>query len=116
MEQITSELLKTIYKRAIEAAIAKFDKGEPDSIKLYDDGIIQAKWIANNRDWDDETEFLTAEDLTTDMDILAEQRKIKQEEERKQRLIYEAEQKKNREIKEKADRKATYLKLKKEFE
>lgn len=116
MEQITSELLETIYKRANEAAIAKFGKGEPDRVEIYEGGAIQVIWTANNRDWDDESDFLNAEDLTADMDILAEQRKIKQEEERKQRIIYEAEQKKNREIREKADRKAAYLKLKKEFE
>lgn len=114
--EITTELIETIYKRTNEAAIAKFGKGEPDRIELYEGGAIQVVWTANNRDWDDETDFLTAEDLIADMDVLSEQRKIKEKEDRRLRDIYEVQQQKIRDEKAKADRKSTYLKLKKEFE
>ena len=114
--EITTELIKTIYKRANEAAIAKFGNGEPDTIELYEGGKIQVVWTAYNRDCDDDKEFLNAEDLTADMDLLVEQRKIKEKEDRRLRDIYNIGQQKIRDNIDKINRKSTYLKLKKEFE
>lgn len=114
--EITNDLLKTIYTRANQFAITKFGS-EPDKIELDSDGIITARWVHYRcGEVDEETETITAENLTEDLDLVAAERAKRLEEERIKREAYEREQKRIREQREKDERKRQYEKLKKEFE
>jgi hypothetical protein len=113
--EITTELLQTLYNRANQFAITKYGS-EPDSLSLQSDGTIEAKWTHYSRCGDEsEYETITAEDLTADLDEVAEQRRKQEEEARIKREEYEKEQKRLREEREKNDRKRQYETLKKEF-
>ena len=115
---ITSELLQTIYKRAQQYAVTKWGK-EPDYIEISEDrdGIIIAKWVDYHcGDRDDNSEYISAENLTEDLDSVAEQRKKELE---RQRAEYEKKQREanqRHEEQQKERRKQEYIKLKKEFE
>lgn len=114
--EITTELLKTIYTRASQFAISKFGS-EPDRMRLEDDGTIYCKWITYGRcgDVDEQTEYITAENLTEDLDVVAAEREKRLEEKKKEREAYEKAQKTIHEEREKETRRQQYLKLKTEF-
>ena len=114
--EITSELLQTIHTRAEQYAIARWNKGTPDRIELEGGAIALAWERYRGGEWDCEYEYIVAEDLTADLDAVAEERKRKEEE---ARLAMERERKfqeEKRQAQEKERRRAEYLKLKKEFE
>ncbi len=114
--QITTELLQTIYERANQYVITKYGK-EPDRIELDTDGMITARFIDYRcGEVDEDTEYVSAENLTEDLDAVANERKQKEEAERIKRDAYNKEQEKLRNEREKERRKQDYLKLKKEFE
>jgi hypothetical protein len=114
--EITSDLLQTIYSRANQFAITKFGS-EPDRLELDSDGTITARWIDYRcGDMEEETEYISAENLTEDLDVVAAERAMRLEEERIKREAYEREQRRIREQREKEERKRQYEKLKKEFE
>ena len=112
---ITQELLETIYKRANEFATIRYGS-EPDKIQLDNEGIT-AIW-ENYRcgDYDYEYEYITADNLTEDLDEVARKRQIELEERRKAEEIKRKQEQERREKVEKERRKQDYLKLKKEFE
>lgn len=115
-QQITTELLQTIYERAIQYTIARYGN-EPDRIEVNPDGMITARWIDSR--WGEvyeDTQYISAENLTEDLDAVAKERKEKEEQERIKRDAYNKEQERKRNKLEKEKRKQEYLKLKKEFE
>jgi hypothetical protein len=116
MDQITDELLQTIYNRAKLAAVAKFGNEQPDQIHIEDGGIICVVYKGYSREYDDTEEYLNAQDLTSDLDILAMERTERLDKERKERLIKEAEEKEEYNRKEKEKRRVKYLELKREFD
>lgn len=117
MEQkITTELLQAIYERANEYAITKYGK-EPDRIEIDSDGMIIARFICYQcGNTDEEYEYISAENLTEDLEIVAKERKEKEERERIQLEEYRKAQEKLREERDKEQRRQQYLKLKNEFE
>ena len=113
--EITKDLLQTIYERANQYALTKYGS-EPHSISLEADGTIAATWTYYRcGDTDTDTEYISAENLTEDLDAVAAERRKREEEERQKRAAYEAEQKRLREQREKEERKRQYEKLKQEF-
>jgi hypothetical protein len=115
--EITTDLLKTIKQRATQFAITKFGS-EPDRMEIEDNGTLYCKWIHYGRcgDVDEETEYITAENLTEDLDAVAAERVKRLEEERIKREAYENAQKRIREERERDERKRQYEKLKLEFD
>jgi len=115
--EITSELLQTIYTRAEQYAIARWGSGKPDRIEIEIDGTISVAWEKwRGGEYDCDTEEITVDNLTSDLDAVAEERRKKEEE---ARLVMERERKfreERRLAQEKEKRRAEYLKLKKEFE
>lgn len=113
--EITTELLKMLYERATQFAITKYGS-EPDSLRFQSDGTIEAAWTHYSR-CGDETDYesITADDLTADLDVIAEERRNREEEARIKRDEYEKEQKRLREENEKNARKRQYETLKREF-
>lgn len=116
MEQITSELLQTIYKRAVQYCVAAYNNGEPDEIHIEEAGSLKAKWNAYNRDYDDDYEYFGVDKLTADLDEVYAERKRKEEEERKKQEEYNRQQEKFRKEREREERRRKYNELKKEFE
>lgn len=116
--EITQELLETIYQRANQFAIANYSNGEPDSLQLQSDGTIQAEWVSYGRcgDRDIDTEYISATDLTADLDEVAKQRREREAETKKKQQEYDAEQKRIREAREKEQRRQKFEELKKEFQ
>lgn len=112
--EITTELLKTIYDRAISYAIAKYGN-EPDRIEINEDGSIEARWWAHDRYNEDDVETFSAENLTQDLDEVAKERADKWEQERIARINRQKIEDEQRAIRDKAQRKSQYLQLKKEF-
>jgi hypothetical protein len=115
MTEITSELLQTIYNRAIQYAIAA--KGSaPDYINLEDDGRLNATWETY---WRGDTEYehiyIAGENLSDDLDAVAEKRKIDEEKQRQDAMIRAKEEQKRREENEKENRRRQFLKLQAEF-
>jgi len=112
---ITEEMIETIYRRANEYAIVRFGS-EPSRLELGENGI-QAVWEHYRcGDYDTEYEYITAENLTEDLDEVARKRKIEQEEHRRAEEIRRKEEMERRERLEKEKRRQEYLKLKSEFE
>lgn len=114
---ITTELLKTIYTRAEQYAMARWDRKSPTKIELEPDGTILVIWEYYNRGGEDyDYEYIDVENLTEDLDAVVAERKRKEEE---ARIIMERERKfqeEKRLAQEKEKRRQEYLKLKKEFE
>jgi len=78
--KITTDLLKTIYTRANQFAITKFGS-EPNRLELDSDGTITARWIDYRcGDIDENTETITADNLTEDLDVVAAERAKRLEE------------------------------------
>ncbi len=114
--EITKELLQTIYERANQYAITKFGS-EPHSLSLESDGTIAASWTHYHcGDSDTETEYITAENLTEDLDVIAAERRKKEEEAQLERKRKQLEEDQKRAEREKQNRKQQYQALKKEFE
>lgn len=111
-KEITKELIRTIYDRAIEFGKAKY-KEEPSYVELdYDDIRI----IYVDREGDREYADVSIEDLSADLDAIITERKKKEEE---ARILAEEKRKKDESIRveiEKKKRHTLYLNLKKEFE
>jgi hypothetical protein len=117
MENITDKLLETIFNRANQYALTKWNNGEPDRLELQNNGIILAVWESYRcGETEIDYETITSENLTEDLDEVAKERQIKLAE---QRRIQEEENKKRevlRKQREYDERKRKYLELKKEFE
>ena len=120
--KITEELLETIIKRAHSYATIKYGN-EPDYLKAYNDGELYAVWetyCCGNTDQAittfTDTELITAENLTEDLDEVAKQREIDREIQRKKDLEERQKTEREQQQRELAQRKEQYLKLKKEFE
>ena len=112
---ISTETLKAIYERANQFAITKRGE-EPDRLTLQDDGTICAVWTTYAcGDWDEESEDIKAEDLSANLDLVAEERRKREEEAR----IAQEEMNRQNEIarteRAKEERRQQYLKLKREF-
>ena len=114
---ITTELLKTIYTRAEQYAMARWDRKSPTQIELQEDGTIMVTWeYYRCGDYDYDYEYIDVENLTEDLDVVVQERKKKEEE---VRIIMERERKfqeEKRLAQEKEKRRQEYLKLKQEFE
>jgi hypothetical protein len=111
--EITSELLDIIQERAEEVAKAKYGS-YPDKVILSDGGI-EVRWEY----WyssENESEYLSAEELSGDLDTIVQKakefREQQQEQERLKKLRIEQQDK---ERKEEQDRNL-YLTLKKKFD
>ena len=77
--EITEELLSTIFKRAHEYAAIKYGR-QPDHFTGYKDGELYAIWDTSCcGDRSEDSELITAENLTEDLDAVAEQRKKEEE-------------------------------------
>ena len=113
--EITNEILQTIYKRAIQYSINRFGK-EPDKIELNDE-YLEAVW-ENYKcgDYDIEKQFISAENLSENLDEVYKKRIQELEEKRIQEEIRRKKEEEERKKREKECRFQDYLKLKKEFE
>ena len=113
--EITDELLETIENRAIEYFNALRNE-EPDSISIEGGQIVAEYSTYCYGDTDYEHFYANAEQLTSDLDTVREERlkakKLADEEAKKIRAKREIERKER----EKRNREIEYLKLKKEFE
>lgn len=113
---ITTELLKKVYSRAEQYAIARWNK-TPDRIEIQDDGTIRVVWeIYYSGEYDYDYEYISVENLTEDLDAVIEVRKKEEEEARKAHEIRMKEIERQRQLREQEQRKQQYLKLKQEFE
>jgi len=116
MEKITTELLIAIYNRASQYALTKYGT-VPDDIKIDEDGNIIAEWHDYHcGEHSTESEYISADNLTEDLDIVAAQRKERLEKERIANEIRQKEINRRYEEQQKERRKQEYLKLKREFE
>jgi len=111
--EITTSYLKTIYDRAIAYATAKYGS-EPDEIKFTDEGEIRVSWT-DYGGGELDFEYITAENLTADLDEVIKERAERLERERLASIERQRIENENRLIREKAERKAQYLRLQKEF-
>lgn len=121
MEQnITTELLSVIYKRAMVYCIAAYGKdgNEPDELRLKDDGSFEAVWVPHYAtcisEW--EIEYFTIDKLTDDLDKVYAERKAREAESARKRQIEREKREQERIDMEKSERRQQYEKLKKEFE
>jgi hypothetical protein len=114
MENVTAELLLTIYNRAKEFAITKYGK-EPDEIHIEPGNIevLYENYCCGSSDWDYHT--ITAEDLSADLDKVAEERRQLEEKERLEKEEKRKIEEQKRLEREKEIRRASFLRLKKEF-
>ena len=112
--EITSELLETIYNRVNHVAIAKYGS-EPNEIKLCGEyfEVVYSKYSYGEYE---ESEYVYPAELTMELDVLIEERKIKEEKERQERRIQQEKERIEREKRDKEARERKYLELKKEFE
>ncbi len=113
---MTTDQIKSLFTRANQFTITKYGNA-PDRLEITEDGIICARWINYHcGEIEEDTEDISCEDLTEDLEKIAEERKRKEEEDRIKRENYENEQKIIRQQREKEERKREYEKLRKEFE
>ncbi len=114
--KITQELLQTIYTRANQYAITKFGS-EPDNIKLQSDGTLEVEYsyyCCGSTDY--KNEYISAENLTEDLDEVAKQRQIKLDEEYRINEIRRKEEQEKYNKQQKENRRQQFIKLKVEFE
>lgn len=114
MENITTDLLLTIYKRALEYSKALIGT-EADNVSITEDGNIYLTWY-NYSGCDDDTLEISPDKLTADLDAVYAERKQKEAEAERLRKIEQDKQNAARLIREKNERRQQYLKLKQEFE
>ena len=82
---IDTELLLKIYARSKEYATAKFGH-EPSQIGISEDGLIKVIYeYYSFGNWETETEYISAENLTEDLEIVAKERAERLEAEKKKR-------------------------------
>ncbi len=113
--EITSELLLKISERATQYAITRFGK-EPDFIQMDSNGGVIAVFVNYcGGDRDDVLEYISAENLTEDLDAVAKERKEKEEAERKRQEELSKQREARRVEQKEANEKAEYLRLKKKF-
>lgn len=116
---MTQEDLRTIYERAKQYIIAKYNI-EPIAIEIEEDGTMSAEYLESRGCCGDPDEYshhyFSVEDLTSDLDELVLERKRKEAIETERRKAYEEEQRKERGRRDKEARKQRFLELKKEFE
>ena len=117
MNGITAEILQTLYKRAIEFAIVKFGRGEPNEVHLTEEGQIAVLFETYLRggDTDREWEYINVEELSQDLDKVIEERKVREAAEKVQREKEALERRIQINAKEKEARRQKWLTLKKEF-
>lgn len=114
--EITTDLLRTIRNRVDQYCLAKYN-AEPCDITIDDDGIIHVDIGDYFRgEWDGQSYEISAEDLTTDLDVLIKVRIQKERMEQELRREKEIAQRIQKEEEAKRNRYAKYLQLKKEFE
>lgn len=114
--QITEELLRIIYERVEQVFIAKTGF-KPDSIQMYDDGFsVSRSWNISYGGVETESEYITCEELNSDLDELIKDRKAKEEIERLENEKRREEAKIRHERETKIKRENEYNKLKQEFE
>jgi len=114
---ITEEILLTIYKKAEQVALAKHGGNEkPHSIRLTVEGNIEAECIhCRYGDWETETEYITADELNSDLDAIIEER-LKEENRAAEMRKKEREEMERREqVRQKEERRRQFEQLKKEF-
>lgn len=113
--EITEELLQTIYERVQQVFFAKTNQ-KPDNIEMFEDGFSCSKsWQVSYGGTETISEYITAKDLTSDLDEMVKERKAKEEAERQEREKIQKENNARYERQQKAKREAEYIKLKKEF-
>ena len=113
--QITTELLETIFDRVQQFCIVRFDS-KPNSIML-EEGSLTAIWEDYLCGSIETTyECISVDNLTEDLQLLAEKRKEQEEVERKELLAKMEKEKIIDEKRKKEERKQQYFRLKKEFE
>lgn len=114
--EITKELLQTIYDRAVQVSLAKFNS-TPDQIHLEEDGAITLEWTIHcYGDTDYEYETIKADELNSDLDQLILERKEKEELQRIELEKKKKEQEKIRLAVLKEQEYKRYQELKKKFE
>ena len=113
--EITSELLETIYNRVNHVAIAKYGS-EPNEIKLCGEYFEVVYSKSCYGEYYEDSEYVYPAELTIELDVLIEERKIKEKKERQERRIQQEKERIERENIDKKIRERKYLELKKEFE
>ena len=114
--EITVEQLKTIRGRVEQLFIAKTGH-KPDCVEIEEDGQFYCQYTWTWRgDSECITEYITVDDLTSDLDDHIRIRKAKEEEERIKREKKRQEDRARYEEIKKAERKKQYEALRKEFE
>jgi len=111
----TQELLDIIMKRAFTYATVKYGS-EPDYLKSYGDGLYAIFDRSCCGDYIEESELITAANLTEDLDEVSRQREIQLIEEKRLAAIKQQEIEARYEREQKAIRLAEFKKLKREFE
>lgn len=115
--EITKEILKTIRDRAVQACIAKYNIN-PSRIIIDDDYSILCEHEYNV--WGGGTDiswyFFNVEELSIDLDVLVNERKEREEQERIEAEIKRKEIEALNEERAKERRRQEYFKLKQEFE
>jgi len=115
-QEITTELLELIYKRALQYCNAKYGS-EPHELHIQDDGSLKVIYGSYTRgEYDEEEYYFNADCLITDLDAIYAERKRNEEEERKKEEDRYRREQEAREIREKEQRRKRYEELKKEFE
>ena len=114
--EITTELLKKIYARAIQFHITKYGK-EPDYIMINEYGHIEAmtKYYRGDGDTDEDINIISVEELSADLEVVAAERIQREEEARRVAAIKREEERIAKEKADKERRRYEYLKLQKEF-
>lgn len=113
-QEITQELINKIYVRANQYAITRFDE-EPDRLEI-ENGFIKAAYVKYYGDTDTSYEYISAENLTEDLDEVARQREEALAEQRRLAEIRRENERIEKEKRDKENRYRDFLKLKKEFE
>ena len=114
--KVTTELIKTIFDRTTQYALAKYNE-DPYGIEIYEDGTIEIQFdrsCCGSTDYD--THEVSAEDLSADFDELIKIRKAELEKKREKEAEERRKAKIIREKRELHQRKMQYLRLQREFE
>ena len=113
---MTTELLQTIYNRAMQYCHAKFGK-EADELHIIDDGSFKVIWGESCRgQYYEDEQYFGVECLSADLDAVYAERKQLEEEARLKQQKENEKRDRERKQRETEERKQQYLKLKKEFE
>jgi hypothetical protein len=114
--EITTELIRTIYDRAEQYAIAKYGE-KTYRVQLLDDGSISLVFgCSRYGEWEESSDEIEAKMLSADLDELAKQRKEEEEKQRIETLRIQEENRIRDEKRRKEQRRIEFINLKKEFE